>query len=306
MTQQQKNQIKELLEAYVKRAESQNKAAVQLGLSPALITQVLKNNWQQISDKMWLKIAAGVGIKDIGWAVVNTTNSRILTTFLNDAQENSNVYGIVGEPGSSKSETSKQYVAVNNHAYRIECGEYWNRKMFLSEILTTMGIDNSGYNVGEMMHIIVKELKGKESPVLILDEADKLSDQVLYFFITLYNRLEGHCGIVLLATDHLQKRLAKGLRLNRKGYKEIYSRLGRKFIALKTPSSKDIAQICMANGITDVKAIQDITEDAEGDLRRVKRLVDKHHKKQNESKAPLTQEDAEMISNKVTEEVANG
>jgi hypothetical protein len=112
-----------------------------------------------------------------------------------------------------------------------------------------------------------------ESPLLILDEADKLSDQVLYFFITLYNQLEDHCGIVLIATDHLQKRINRGLKLNRKGYKEIYSRIGRKFVELHGVGSTDVAQICMANGINDTKQIKEIYNDCEGDLRRVKRKI---------------------------------
>ena len=84
-----------------------------------------------------------------------------------------------------------------------------------------------------------------------MDEADKLSDQVLYFFITLYNQLEDHCGIVLLATDYLEKKIRKGLRLNRKGYKEIYSRIGRRFIPLRAVNLTDITGVCIANGITD-------------------------------------------------------
>ena len=44
---------------------------------------------------------------------------------------------------------------------------------------------------------------------MVLDEADKLSDQVLYFFISLYNKLEDRVGIILCATDYLEKRIKK-------------------------------------------------------------------------------------------------
>jgi len=96
---------------------------------------------------------------------------------------------------------------------------------------------------------------------------------VLFFFITLYNQLDGECGILLTANDHLDKRLRKGLKLNKRGYKEIWSRLGRKFIELKRCNAADIQLIFEANGITDTKLISDIIQDSESDLRRVKRKV---------------------------------
>ena len=145
--------------------------------------------------------------------------------------------------------------------------------MFLSELLTSLGRDYTGFTVGEMMHEAVRTLKMQESPLLILDEADKLSDQVLYFFITLYNQLEDECGIVLCATNHLCKRIERGIKLNKKGYNEIWSRLGRRCIELKGVSAADITAICEANGITASDAIDNIINDSEGDLRRVRRKI---------------------------------
>ena len=108
-----------------------------------------------------------------------------------------------------------------------------------------------------MVDDVVVELKRRENPLIILDEADKLSDQVMFFFITFYNKLEDYCGIVLMATDYLEKKIRRGLRLNKKGYKEIYSRIGRRFVAMP--------------GLSALQEIDTVKKDSEGDLRRVKR-----------------------------------
>ncbi len=121
----------------------------------------------------------------------------------------------------------------------------------MAELLQCMGIDSTGCTVPEMMSDIILALKKKETPLVVLDEADKLSDQVLYFFIRLYNKLEDRVGIILCATDYLEKRIKKGVRTNRKGYKEIYSRVGRKFIPIQVVNSEDVAAVCIANGVTD-------------------------------------------------------
>jgi hypothetical protein len=136
-----------------------------------------------------------------------------------------------------------------------------------------MGVDYTGCTVGEMMYEIISTLKKRENPLIVLDESDKLSDQVLYFFISIFNKLEDHCGIVLCATDFLEKRIKKGVRTNRKGYKEIYSRVGRKFIPIQVVNYEDVTAVCVANGVNDTSIISQIFDDCENDLRRVKRRI---------------------------------
>lgn len=283
MTIQQKEQIVQALQQYVERYDSQNQAANTLkGVSAATVSQLLNNNWELIKDDMFRNVAAQIKYNPNEWVVVETRDFKRVTRLLQDAQQHANVYAVTGEAGSGKSEALKTYAALNKRAHLLQCNEYWNRKYFLAEMLTAMGRDYSGLTVAEMMQEVVRVLKKQESPLIIMDEADKLTDQVLYFFITLYNQLEDHCGIVLVATDHLEKRIKKGLRLNKKGYKEIYSRIGRKCIELSGLGVTDVTQVCMANGILDKTAIQEIYKDSELDLRRVKRKIHAYKNRKKE------------------------
>lgn len=270
----QKQQIVMTLNGYVERFGSQNKAANSLkNVSSATLSQMANGNWDLITDEMWRNVASQIGHKAEKWEAVETGVYKLLNHLLNDAKENALVFAVTGNAGSGKTFTVRHFAENNKQVYHLCCNEYWNRKMFMAELLTAMGRDYSGYTVGEMMHEVVSNLKRMEKPMLILDESDKLSDQVLYFFITLYNQLEDECGIVLCATDHLKKRLQRGIKLNKKGYNEIWSRCGRKCIELKGCTASDISAICTANGITDRNTITNIIEDSESDLRRVKRRI---------------------------------
>ena len=274
MNEKTKQQIAAKLEVYCARFESQNKAANSLkNVSSATISQIINGKWELIRESMWRNIANQIGYNERAWSFVETRDFKLLTALLEDAQVNSNVFAVVGEAGTGKSVAIRKYTENNKRVYMLQCNEFWNRKIFMQELLFAMGTDCSGYTVGEMMAEVVKVLKTQDCPLLILDEADKLSDQVLYFFITLFNLLEDRCGIMLIATDHLAKRIKRGLKLNKKGYKEIYSRIGRKFIELAGPGMSDIASICMANGITDRDQIKEVHNDCENDLRRVKRKI---------------------------------
>lgn len=279
-----KQQIANALHIYCERYASQNKAANSLkNVSAATISQMLNGNWELIKDDMWRNVATQIGYKDEKWAAVETSNYLRMLELLNDVKANSLVMGITGDAGTGKTFACKQYAESNKQVYLLCCNEYWNRKLFLTELLTALGRDYTGFTVGEMMNEAVRVLKMQESPLIILDEADKLSDQVLYFFITLYNQLEDECGIVLCATSHLEKRILRGIKLNKKGYNEIWSRLGRKCVKLKGVTAADVAAICEVNGITDRARVESVIADCESDLRRVKRRVHAENRKREKT-----------------------
>jgi DNA transposition AAA+ family ATPase len=274
MNEQVKQQIADALKAYCGRYASQNKAANSLrNVSSATISQIMNEKWELISDEMWRNVGAQIGFSSENWIVVPTTVYNTLYELFSYAQKDSDVHAIIGHAGCGKTGTSEKYIFGNKRAYRVACSEYWNRKTFMIELLEAMGCDPSGYSINEMMREVVRTLKSQEHPLLIMDEADKLSDQVLYFFITLYNQLEDNCGMILLATDYLKKRITRGVALKKKGYNEIYSRIGRRFIELPGNTYEDQANICNANGVTDAIATEKIIDSSESDLRRVKKLT---------------------------------
>ena len=274
MNELEKSQIKMHLASYCERIGSQNKAANTLkAVSSAIISQVLNDNWENISDDMWRSIAAQTGFEGRLWVTVETRGFKRMYSLLSDAQENSEVFAITGDAGCGKSEAITSYTKSNRHVYTLTCSEFWNRKFFLQVLLKTMGRDPSGFTVAEMMEDVIFFLKRDSRPLLILDEFDKLTDQVLYFFISIYNALEGRCGIVISSTGYLERRMTRGLRSSRKGYSEIYSRFGRRFIPMPAVNDSDVASVCLANGVTDQKDIEKIIVDCVCDLRRVKRLI---------------------------------
>lgn len=274
MTDQTKSEIKTKLAHYVAKYDSQNKAANSLrGVSAATISQVLNDNWEKISDEMWRNIAAQIGSRQ--WATVETSFYRLFTDLLEDARLNSFVYAVTAEAGSGKSFTVAAYAASHRNVYHIICCEQWSLQAFLTEILRALGMEQKTMindNLS-MLNEIVATLKKSDCPLLILDEADKLRQPLLYSLITLYNQLEDYCSIVICATSHLEKKIHGGVRLGKLGFNELYSRIGRKFVQIPSCKRADIVAICKANGIEDLDDQAEIYNDSEGDLRRVKRLI---------------------------------
>lgn len=274
MRQHDKQAIASALREYCELKGSQNAAARSIqGVSSATVSQMLNGQWELIRDEMWRNVAAQIGYDRRNWVVVRTRGFRRMTDILSDAKDKALVMAVTGEAGCGKSESIKVFAKSHKNVIHLMCSEYWNRKVFMTELLAQLSISCAGYTVSEMMSEIISTIKKRESPIIILDEADKLSDQVLYFFISLYNHLEDNCGIILCATNYLEKRINKGLSSNRKGYKEIYSRIGRKFVPIEQVNADDVEAVCAANGVQDEDTIEDIIEKCDYDLRRVRRLV---------------------------------
>ena len=270
-----KEEIVAQLRSYVARKGSQKKAANSMdGVSSATINKMLNGtDWESISEEMWRSVAQQTRTKSEGWQLADTSVHREMTMLLSRAQEDALVAGVIGAAGSGKTETCREYADEHRNVYHITCGEHWNRRTFVSKVLKAMGANVAGYTINDMMEEVVDALSRADNPLLILDEADKLSDQVLYFFITLYNQLEGRCGIVLCGTQYLKARIIRGVRLGKKGFEEILSRLGRRFFELAEIGEEDVALVCVANGIESDAKIRKITKESESDLRRVKRSV---------------------------------
>lgn len=274
MTHADKIAIQTKLDSYVSRYQSQNSAANSLrDVSAATLSQIKNDKWDKIADDMWRNIASQIGIRT--WQKVETRCYRLMSEAFDDAQRYSNVCAITAAAGSGKSFAAADYVSTHPNAYHLVCCEWWGLQKFLGEVLRTMGLEAKVTNNDNsvMLADIVAALVKQPTPLLIFDEADKLQDKVLYSFISLYNQIEGLCGIVFCATENLESRIVDGVRLKKRGYNEIYSRLGRRFIAIKSNTTSDVEKVCLANGIDDISQIERIVGDCDLDLRRVKHFV---------------------------------
>lgn len=217
MTHPEKIQTVEAIERMIAQKGSQNALANSMnGVSSATLSQMRNHKWENIADDMWRKVAAQLGVSSDVWTFADTRNSTDLMQFFADSKNYSLVLAITGKAGAGKTETAKKFSTENKNVFLLSCNEYWDKRWFLRELLGKMGKDHAGMTMPEMMHKAVQILKSIESPLIILDEADKLADNVLLFFITLYNELENHCGIVLMATYFLEKRIRGALPQKRK------------------------------------------------------------------------------------------
>lgn len=281
-----KNEVRDMLKNYCNRYPSQNKAAASLhGVSAGTISSILNDKYDNISDDMFRNIRSQVGTphQAAGLQIVETTALHEIIAVMKDAQEWQDVTWIVGESGCGKTTAASVYQSNHKEVFTLLCSEDMKKGDFVRELAAVIGVSPDGHNIRETLKAIIARIIQMDSPLLIFDEGDKLTDLVFHYFITIYNQLKDKVGIVFLSTSYIKKRMESGLNHNKRGYQEINSRIGRKFYELSPNTSSDVYAVCVGNGIKSQEALDAIVKDAAmycNDLRRVAKKIKVEKKRQ--------------------------
>lgn len=262
------------LKIRIRKGESQNSLALRCGVSSATLSQMINNNWKLIAEKMWRRVMIALKI-DFSWQTAETENFKMLISLLSNCKQKSISVGIAHDAGAGKSHSYAHYERQVENAYYLECKTFWTRKNYMKNLLQNFGLANDG-SIDEMVERLTDHLEGLDKPIVIIDQLDKLNDSSLDLFMDFYNVLDGYCAFVISGVPALKKRILRGCQRDKSGYKEFYSRIGKNFIYLDSITLNDVALICNANGLDDVDVINHIFNMCEGDLRRVKREVQKY------------------------------
>ena len=284
-TQEQKDSIKDMLVAYIERFGSMNKAANNLDrVSAATLSSIVNGRYQNISDDMWRNIRAQVATgteNDPRTAVVETSVTRDLAFCMAENRANKDFIWAISPAGSGKTIASKMARKIRN-TYYVLCDEDMKKSDFAIELARAVGLRvNTQKKARTLILDVVKYLREQNDVLIIFDEGDKLSDNVLHYFITIFNHFEDlsglqTVGVQFISTDYMATRMERGLRYKKKGYQELWSRLGARFYEVDRNTPNDVDAICRARGLVARRDIDEVIKEADRtnyDLRRVSRKI---------------------------------
>ncbi|MDY3522008.1 ATP-binding protein [Riemerella anatipestifer] len=298
-----RNKLIQHIELWKAKLGSYSKVAQKCGISVGTLSTIMARKYGADESNMLGKIAAALDYKDSKWTIVRTIgNYRRIAQAVEDAKTEKMWFAVSNKAGSCKTVTLEDiYNQDTTGSVVLIQAEEWSARQFLMQLIAkTIGIValKGEYKTNSELLQMVADYFNEQvfnDPILLIDEADKLRPAALRLFIPLFNKTEDRLGVVISGTENLQKEIRQGVRLAKKGYDEIDSRIGRSYIELKGATEKEVYQICEANGITDeltqesiwnrVEKIKKITTvrtktgtkekmiDYAEDFRRIKRLV---------------------------------
>lgn len=251
--------VKEAIEHQLNHLKtSQNELARRIGVSPATIIACKTSDWGKISEEMLNKFKTFFKISD--WPLRETDNMIAITEVCLDAQQRSRFLAIAGFTGAGKTEGLGHYTKSNSNAFSVMCYFFMSQKGFLAKLQQAMGISQGG-SIEKQVFSVAEKLNSLNNPLLIIDDAGKLSDSNLMIVMALYDLTEGRCGIVIGGTEYLKERIDKSASDNRKGFRELQRRIAY-WQPLHRPSVDIVSRICQDNGINSKHAIKYIAKNA--------------------------------------------
>jgi DNA transposition AAA+ family ATPase len=259
---------------------SQVELSNRLGISNATVSNMIAGKWDNISDAMWRRVQAVLRI-DFDWNVAEITNYVNLLQLLTNAQREKLTVGISYNAGAGKSQSYTDYEKYNKNVIYVECKNIWKTKSYAKNLLNAAGLEAEG-TLEQMMDTFINHVMGLENPLIIIDQMDKLKEGAFDLFMDMYNDLYRCCAFVVSGVPALEKRILRGVKNDKIGYREVHSRLHKNLINDLSPLDlDDVHAVCVANGLTDEDEITRIFNISEGDLRVVKKEVKKYFILQN-------------------------
>jgi DNA-binding Xre family transcriptional regulator len=244
-------EAKQLLNDFLaKKQVSKVKLAKKIGISHAVLTYIDQEQWEMVSDEMLLKIINALKVDRTGeYRLIKTENFNTVQSLCSDATLRHMMFGLIGYTGAGKTTALNQYYTSTPNVYYVECKNIMNRKQFFASILKELGVNAAG-TVYDMVNRIIDEFNSKENPLLIIDEAGKLSHTLILDLHDLRNETQYNLGIILSGCEYFKDNLETAVRRNKQGVPEFYSRVVSWQI-LSKPSRREIAAIFEANGVDD-------------------------------------------------------
>ncbi|TRX39070.1 AAA family ATPase [Flavobacterium restrictum] len=264
-------EVRELVTTHLQQKKiSQNKLAEMIGVSSGTISNIVNEVWERLNESMLLKIKSFFNTKE--WNVIETYNYATIHLACKEAREYNKMISIIGYSGAGKTTALQYYYQKNTNTYLVTCGRSMRTKQLLSEILKALGISFLASDY-EMIKLIIEELNKKESPLLIIDEASKLSPTALMYLQDIWDGIEDNAGILIAGVEYLLTNIKKGAEKNKIGMPEFYGRVS-KWIYLQLPEKKEIEAICINNGLTNMELIKSMHRI--GSFRLMRNVINNH------------------------------
>ena len=249
-----KTEIKQAIAIYCEaKGFSQNELSRQTGVSSATISKILNNNWESIDDRLWLKLKSKVetSLNEL----FDTADLKSVINLCAIARNNHFMIGLTADTGMGKT-TALKHVSRNKNTLYVVYDKTMKPRQFFVALLKEMGIAFEG-SLNEMVNMIADELNTLEHPLVIIDEAGKITHTMILYLHVLRDKTLNNCGFVLAGMPYFKNNLLKYSNKQKEGYAEFYRRINL-WHALNGLSRTEIAYICNSHNITKAEQLKDL------------------------------------------------
>lgn len=245
---QKKIELKALISQYCEqKGLTRADFAVKSGVSGATLSAIDNEQWDKVSSAMVSRLENFIK-NDSPETIYNTADFDSVMRLCDTACEHRLMIGLIGDTGTGKTTALKAYSCRRN-VFRVTFEKSMNPRQFFKSLLRELGIYFEG-NVNAMIARSAHEINMKERPLLIIDEAGKITHPVMLYLHDLREKTLSNCGVVLAGMPYFRENLQKNAGRGKEGYSEFLRRINL-WHRLEGLSASEIMYIAREQGISD-------------------------------------------------------
>ena len=268
LTEENKKSIANALLHYVnKNKTSQASIAKNLEVSPAMISNIGKQKFENIKDRNFIKLAAfldhDINPETPKWRISEKVDAYIqIHNVCNRSSQKGDFLAVYGDTGVGKTTALKKFEKKYSNATYVLVRSTFTRKEFMQAIASALKIDTN-QSLTKMIDEVVKTLMDKEDEdgkhVLILDDCSKLAKrcfgdiQALYD-LSMIGNIRGF-GLVMSGTLDFQRDFER-MHSKSQMFTREFKRRVRHWKPLTETKTGVIAGFCKAYDITNQQVIK--------------------------------------------------
>lgn len=230
LNEQTRTSIAASMQEYMKlHGFSTNAFAKKTGVNSRFISHMISKK-EEVKDAWYVKVAGHINfeIKKNYWPLKKTDEFVEVVMAIKDAREMEVNKTVIGESGCGKTTAARQYCKKNpKFTYMITITSGHTKRVMYEDMCELLGLSMNGTALKKERRVaeaLMSMRNNGDDPVLIIDESENLTQNTLKSLKSFYDRLEGHCPIVLLGTSQLIEKLEHLSARNKEGMPQFYSR----------------------------------------------------------------------------------
>ena len=201
-------------------------------ISASQLTKIKKGVRNNLMDnEKWIYIGRKLNIEfnRRRWNIAKTDVFEIIKEEVLFCQKHSKSRIFVDECAIGKTFTAKYLSRTLTNCFYVDASQGKTRSGLARILAQSLGLSNR-YLTVDLMANIKYYLNALEiPPIVIVDEAGDLSYSAFLDLKELWNATENNCGWYMMGADGLKAKIKNGVKLNKVGYAELFSRFSESY-----------------------------------------------------------------------------
>lgn len=220
---QDKRLLKDLINGYCSdKGISKADFARRAGVSAATLSSIENGHLELISDTMASRLFAMLN-EAAGQAIYKTRDFNAVQRVCEVARQHHFMIGVTGDTGTGKT-TALTHFARNKNVYKITLTKSMHQRFFLDTFLKELGQECGG-TLGDKVAKIIEFLNSRTDSLILIDEAGKITPNVMLLLHDIREGTRFNCGIVMAGMPYFRNNLEKYAKRQQVGFAEFLRRI---------------------------------------------------------------------------------